>query len=271
MESTPQYLLDRDPAAYAPFWGERKLRRLVLLTGLPLPFFFFPIGFVWFLILTWFAGGLRCPRCKHRFARGRLSLLFGTKCAYCELFVYARRDLTEAPMFPVSTVPAIRRFRQDEWRSYRALRLAALADSPDAFGSTLAIERNCTDEEWSRRLAADPGVNFPIVARIGAEAVGLAWGRIEPASPDTAHLYQLWVAHAHRQRAIGRMLLDTVIDWARASNLRKVVLSATCGDTPALRLYSRAGFVAIGDPASVRPGSTLLAQTMELALERRDT
>jgi len=38
-------------------------------------------------------------------------------------------------------MPIVRKFASDEWRLYRMLRLAALEESPDAFGSTVAHER----------------------------------------------------------------------------------------------------------------------------------
>jgi ribosomal protein S18 acetylase RimI-like enzyme len=164
--------------------------------------------------------------------------------------------------------PTVRTFAADEWRVYRDLRLRALADSPDAFGSTLAHEAGRPDEEWSRRLAtgADSRWSLPLVAGVGGEPIGLAWGRIEPSDPDVATLYQMWVAPTHRGSGAGRMLLDAVIAWATARNASYLVLAVTCGDTPARRLYERAGFQAVGAPKPLRPGSELLVQPMGLLL-----
>ena len=39
------------------------------------------------------------------------------------------------------------------WREYRAIRLAALAEAPDAFGSTLAEARRLRAADWHARLA----------------------------------------------------------------------------------------------------------------------
>lgn len=50
-------------------------------------------------------------------------------------------------------VPSIRRFASDEWRMYRDLRLRSLADSPDAFVTTLAQAQKRPEEEWSTQLA----------------------------------------------------------------------------------------------------------------------
>ena len=166
-------------------------------------------------------------------------------------------------------VPSIRTFAADEWRVYRDLRVRALADSPDAFGSSLAAEAGRPDAEWARRLAssADLRVSRPLVAELGGELVGLAWGRIDMSAPDVAALYQMWVAPTHRGRGVGQKLLEAVIAWATAQNVAALDLGVTCGDSPARRLYERAGFKPLGEPQPLRPGSTLLAQPMRLALK----
>ncbi len=162
----------------------------------------------------------------------------------------------------------IRTFAPQEWDTYRGLRLRALADSPDAFGSTLADEQDRPDAEWSRRLAsgADSRVNLPLVAEVHGEPIGLAWGRIDTSDPEVAALYQMWVAPNHRGLGAGQMLLEAVIAWARARNASYMDLGVTCGDRPARRLYERAGFKPMGEPQPLRPGSTLLVQPMRLIL-----
>jgi ribosomal protein S18 acetylase RimI-like enzyme len=131
----------------------------------------------------------------------------------------------------------------------------------------LAEEEGRTDSEWAARLAAELPSDLPLVAEVGVEPIGLAWGRIEPSSPGVAHLYQMWVAPTHRKLGAGKMLLDAVIAWAAAKNIDCIGLGVTCGDTPATRLYSRAGFEPVGEPAPLRPGSSVLAQAMRLDLK----
>jgi GNAT superfamily N-acetyltransferase len=82
-----------------------------------------------------------------------------------------------------------------------------------------------------------------------------------------AALSQMWVAPTHRGRGVGQKLLEAVIAWATAQNVAALDLGVTCGDSPARRLYERAGFKPLGEPQPLRPGSTLLAQPMRLALK----
>jgi pimeloyl-ACP methyl ester carboxylesterase len=54
----------------------------------------------------------------------------------------------------MSAAATVRAFEPHEWRTYRELRLRALADAPDAFASTLAEEQRRSDAGWSEMLAA---------------------------------------------------------------------------------------------------------------------
>lgn len=165
---------------------------------------------------------------------------------------------------------AIRQFSADEWPVYRALRLAALADAPDSFGSTFERENAQPDAHWASRLAggvASPG-EFPVCAVIDARPVGLAWGRIDGSHPGIAELFQMWVSPAVRRRGVARKLVDAVIAWARERGAASLRLSVTVDHAPAVRLYSSVGFQADGAPEPIRPGSRVLAQPMSLALRR---
>ena len=163
----------------------------------------------------------------------------------------------------------VREFSPDEWASYRDLRLRSLADSPDAFGRTLAEEQQRSDDEWSVRLSSGvtSDTDLPLVAEEDGEPVGLAWGRIEPSAPDTANLYQMWVSPGYRSRGTGARLLESVISWATSKKAKRLELGVTLRDSPAFRLYRRSGFLPVGGPQMFRTGSDLLGQTMRLELD----
>jgi ribosomal protein S18 acetylase RimI-like enzyme len=166
-------------------------------------------------------------------------------------------------------MPAIRTLHPDEWSVYRDLRLRALADSPQAFGSTLAEESVRPDDAWAARLAA-PALGayrhaWPFVAELDGTPVGLAWVKLDAPDAATASLYQVWVAPQARGRGVGAALLDAAIAWARARRTTTLRLDVTAGDGAAARLYRRTGFVEVGAPVP-RPGTGLAEQAMVLAL-----
>ena len=163
---------------------------------------------------------------------------------------------------------AIRALASHEWPVYRELRLRSLAESPDAFGSTLAAEQARTADEWAARLsaAANSADDHPLIAEIAGVAAGLIWAKRDATPPSIVNLYQMWVAPESRGRGAATALLRAAIAWARATNARHVQLGVTWRDSSAVRLYAREGFQAYGAPEPLRPGSHLLSQTMRLAL-----
>lgn len=165
-------------------------------------------------------------------------------------------------------MPIVRRLGEHEWRAYRDLRLRALGDAPDAFGTTLEAARRHSDAHWAQRGSSGAASEWdlPLVAEDGGALVGMVWATIDPAAPQTAHVIQMWVAPESRGLGCGAMLIDEVVRWSRDAGARTVTLRVTCGDSPAWRLYSRAGFQPAGEPEPIRPGSALLAQPMRLEL-----
>lgn len=163
---------------------------------------------------------------------------------------------------------SVRPWSSEEWRAYRDLRLRALSDSPDAFGSTLEREQARPDTDWQDRLTRGDAsrLDLPLVAERNGEPVGMAWVKIDEADLTAASVYQMWVDPEHRGAGLGLQLITQSIEWARAARVHVLELGVTCGDTAATRLYTRVGFEPVGEPTPLRPGSTLLAQTMRLEL-----
>lgn len=152
-----------------------------------------------------------------------------------------------------------------DWALYKAMRLRALADSPEAFCSTLAEEALRTDASWQGRLvlAAASGNDFPMFADDAGTAVGMAWVKVDG---TTASLYQMWVAPEARGRGAARRIIETGVAWAKSVGASALTLGVTAGDTPAVRLYQRMGFVAVGALEPMRNHPGLQMQNMELGL-----
>jgi ribosomal protein S18 acetylase RimI-like enzyme len=163
----------------------------------------------------------------------------------------------------------VRPLQPGEWRTYRAIRLRALADAPDAFGTTLAQANARPDESWQDQadgFAADEyGTLF--LALDGREPCGLCAVALDANAPERAGIYQMWVAPEARGTGLGRRLLDEAARWARERGAGTLHLSVTEGNGPAIRLYESAGFRFTGESEPLRPGSEqrTLAMVRELA------
>src|SRR5579875_1896761 len=102
----------------------------------------------------------------------------------------------------------------DDWRIWRALRLAALGEAPYAFGSTLADWSGDGDREdrWRGRLSIPGAVD--LVAVLDGEAAAMASG-VPGGRAGEAELISMWVAPAARGRGVGDELIRAVEGWAR--------------------------------------------------------
>jgi GNAT superfamily N-acetyltransferase len=139
----------------------------------------------------------------------------------------------------------LRVLTSDDWRLWRELRLAALAEAPDAFGSRLADWQGEGDREerWRSRLAM-PG-SHNLVAEIDACPVGMASG-IPSDDPQARELIAMWVRPKARGSGVGDALIRAVAQWARASGAARLRLVVYEHNTAAKALYQRNGFT---DPA----------------------
>ena len=63
----------------------------------------------------------------------------------------------------------------------------------------------------------------------------------------TAELHRLYVDASQRGRGIGQRLVETVLDWARAQGLARVVLWSDTRFENSHRLYRRLGFAQLGE------------------------
>ena len=159
----------------------------------------------------------------------------------------------------------VRRIRSDEWEALRELRLRALADSPMAFGSTLAAERDQSAEFWenhARRGPTEAGrATFVVVEERGALR-GLATGSLDNETTNVAHLYSMYVDPPLRRGGFGRQLVALVCDWARARGMHRVILNVTETNAGAVRFYESCGFVPTGRKQALSHTPSLLEVEM---------
>jgi ribosomal protein S18 acetylase RimI-like enzyme len=130
---------------------------------------------------------------------------------------------------------------------FKAIRLRALQDSPSAFGSTYAKESQLSDAEWLNRAINWNGESRTMfLALDGNEACGIAGSYTDPNDATRAQLISMWTAPTHRQRGIGRLLINEILAWARQRNVRTLQLMVTSSNETAIRFYDGLGFTRTG-------------------------
>jgi ribosomal protein S18 acetylase RimI-like enzyme len=137
----------------------------------------------------------------------------------------------------------VRRVQPGEWVTLRAVRLAALADAPEAFASTMAHELAFDDAEWRRRAANTP----TFIAWRGDEPVGLAAvaSRQDGAGTSARREWQLmsmWVSPDARGSGSADLLVAAAVKAARAESADRLTLWVANGNARARAFYLRAGF-----------------------------
>jgi SAM-dependent methyltransferase/GNAT superfamily N-acetyltransferase len=167
----------------------------------------------------------------------------------------------------------IRRARADDWEALRDVRLAALADSPDAFAVTLDEEHDGDEAHWLSWITGEgwDGAVATFVADDDGALVGMATGFRPDGEPGIVHLFAMWVNPERRKEGIGRRLVAAVARWAAEHpDVDQVLLRVTVANHAAVRFYADCGFVGTSDPPEpLRDGSNLTTQTMRLLVRNR--
>lgn len=147
-----------------------------------------------------------------------------------------------------------------EWRTWRELRLRALADSPDAFGETLEGATARDEAAWTSSTATDPG-RVVLIAEQASGWIGTAVARVTP-DDRCAHLYAMWVAPDARRRGVGRALVDAAMRWSRFAGAGTLALKVTDRAPAAEAMYRTLGFADTGTSEALRPGSDIAGRVL---------
>ena len=120
----------------------------------------------------------------------------------------------------------------------RDLRLQAMSDAPEAFGSTYERELARTTADWQKWLS--PGATFILDTPKGTKGI-VAAGR-DATDAEVVHLMAMWVHPAIRGSGASDKLVAAVIAWAGLEGARIVRLDVMQANERARRCYARHGF-----------------------------
>jgi len=160
----------------------------------------------------------------------------------------------------------IRQLHPADWKRFRDVRLCALADTPNAFGSTLEAEEHLSDNEWIKRLERHDAATFIAVDGDGSD------GGLIVAAPydDQAGVYAMWVAASARRRGVGAMLVNSVIEWSRSRGFSNLLLDVGDTNEAAIALYTRMGFQPTGKAGTLpEPRQHVLEHQRGLSLNNQ--
>ena len=159
----------------------------------------------------------------------------------------------------------IQRLNSTEGERWRSIRLAALHDAPDAFGTTLAEANAFPPELWSRQVGEFP----TFIAVLDGVDVGVVRASSDIEQPGAAFLLSMWVAPDARGKGVGDELIDAVASWAEADGFSRLVLDVADANVSAIALYAGKGFEPTGDTGTLpSPRQHIREHRRALALPR---
>ena len=157
--------------------------------------------------------------------------------------------MTAVEQGPIS----VRRLAPGEVELFQAVRLAALRDSPDAFGETLEV---ALQSDWHTRTVRGSTLSdrAAYVAVSAEHAIGMVFVNCA-LPPEPAFLGGMWVDQAFRRHGIGRSLVECALEFLRGAGQVQVSLWVTSTHDEIFSFYESLGFKKTGAISALRDGS----------------
>jgi GNAT superfamily N-acetyltransferase len=151
----------------------------------------------------------------------------------------------------------------EEATSLRAIRLEALADTPEAYGSTFEDASTWPDERW---LAVASQWRY-VLGDMDGTVAGMASGGFNDQYPNTHWLYGMYVSPGARGTGLAHLLVERIAQWAQGDGATNLYLHVAEPVARARAFYQREGFVESGDMITMHRDPSVRLLTMVKRLD----
>ncbi|MGJ8677012.1 MAG: GNAT family N-acetyltransferase [Akkermansiaceae bacterium] len=160
-----------------------------------------------------------------------------------------------------------RRAEKNDGLLFRDIRLRAVKDSPEAFGSTLESMVNRDFNSWKEQIestvsSTNRNTQF---AFDGKRCIGVA-ALYREEGTETGGLIMMWVSPEYRGTGVAGIVVCNLLAWAKEVGMSDVYLDVTASNTRARRFYENCGFVSTGEDVDCDPARNLKAIRMSKKL-----
>ncbi|MCE1118732.1 MULTISPECIES: GNAT family N-acetyltransferase [Pseudomonas] len=152
----------------------------------------------------------------------------------------------------------IRLTTMQDWQRLKQVRLAALVDTPTAFGVSYQTAARYTDEQWQKR-ASSTGTAFWL-AVLGDEPLGMVGAAVSDAG--RFNLIGMWVDPAARGSGAAAGLVEAVKARALQCGYDRVFLDVSPENTRAASFYLKQGFAFLDEWEALESHPQITVQTM---------
>lgn len=154
----------------------------------------------------------------------------------------------------------IRATEERDWMILKEIRLAALLDSPTAFGVSYQTAITNSDEQWKQRASSETQPQFWLAFK-DEKAIGMIGAGVD--QTDRYNLIAMWVEPASRELGAAERLIDAVKSDAINKGFKQIFLDVSPDNLKASRLYKRHGFFFIAEEKPLASHPDIQVQTMK--------
>jgi GNAT superfamily N-acetyltransferase len=152
----------------------------------------------------------------------------------------------------------IRQCGAKDWGELRAIRLEALSDTPEAYGSTYEESVRWSDAQWKNSAKT----RLYYFAERDGRVVGMVSGGFNDAYPGTRWLYGMYVTPSERGTGTAELLVRSIAGWAKSHGVNEIYLHVGSSVPRARAFYEKVGFRATGESFQMDRDASLTLFTM---------
>lgn len=154
----------------------------------------------------------------------------------------------------------IRPTEERDWMILKEIRLAALLDTPTAFGVSYSTAITNSDEQWKQRASSETLPKFWLAFK-DDKAIGMIGAGMDHIG--RYNLIAMWVEPKSRELGIAESLVNTVKSDAISRGFKEVFLDVSPDNLKASRFYKKHGFVFIGEEKSLASHPNIQVQMLK--------
>lgn len=144
--------------------------------------------------------------------------------------------------------PTIRSSSVADAAAFRGLRLEALKNHPESFGSGFTDYEDKPDEYWSERLNFNPNEQAIYFAEHSSAMVGMCGihRSLAPKLQHSATIFGVYVRPQWRGQKISQRMIEACLQWASLRGIIIAKLAVVTENQAAIKSYSAMGFTIYG-------------------------
>lgn len=162
----------------------------------------------------------------------------------------------------------VKKLSKDDWRGYRDVRLEALKESPDAFGSSYSENIGRSDQYWMNKLSLlDEKKEKNFFCAVLDNGNFISIGGAYQDNNNEWNIIAMYAKKEYRGLGAGSLLFSKILDELRGKKVKKVFLRVNVIKVPAVSLYKKFGFKIIKSASNQLLGDGNFYEEYEMSLD----